>query len=170
MLKIMVVVAKLLSCQVVSNSLWPSWTAAPQASLSLTISWCLPKFVPMASVHCILCQPLFLQLSILPNTSVFSFESAVLFRWPKYCSFSFNIRPSNEYSGLIAFRIDWFDLCCPMDSQHHSSKASILCFSAFFVFQLSQLYVSTGKNVGLTIWTLSANWCLSFLTYCLGLS
>ena len=111
MLKIMVVVADLPSC--VQLFVTP-WTAAPQASLSPIISWCLPKFVSIASVmppnQLILFQPLFLQPSIFPNTGIFSFGSAVLFRWPKYCSFSFNIRPSNEYSGLIAFRIDWFDL------------------------------------------------------------
>ena len=105
-----------LSC-LVAKCVWlfvTPWTAEPQASFSSTISWCLPKYVSIASVmpsnHLILCQPLFLPPSIFPNTRVFSFDSAVHFRWPKYCSSNFNIRPSNEYSGLIAFRIDWFDL------------------------------------------------------------
>ena len=121
------------------------WTAACQASLSLTISQSLSKFMCIASVmpsnHLILCHPLLLLPSIFPSIRIFSSESALHFRWPKYWSFSFSISPSNEYSGLSPFRIDWFDLLAVQGTlksllQHHSSKASILQCSAFFIVKL----------------------------------
>ena len=117
------------------------WITARQASLSITNSWSLLKLMSIKSVmpssHLILCHPLFLKPSILPSTRVFSNESALHIRWPKYWSFSFNISPSNEYSGLISFRMDWVDLLAVQRTlksllQHHSSKASILLHSAFF--------------------------------------
>ena len=126
------------------------WTAACQASLSITNSWSLPKLISIESVmpsnHLILCCPL-LPPSIFPRIRVFSNESVLCIRWSKYWSFSFSISPSNEYSGLISFRIDWFDLLAVQGIlksllQHHSSKASILWLSAFFIVQLSQLTVN----------------------------
>ena len=149
----------LFSHQVVSDFTTP-WTAALQASQSLTISQSLPKFMSnelmVQSNHLILCHPLFLLPSIFPSIRVFSSESALCIRWPKYWSFS--ISPSSEYSGLISFRIDWFDPFAVQGSlkrllQHNSLKASILRCSAFFMVQLSQLYVNTKKIIGLTIWT-----------------
>ena len=111
----------------------------------------------MPSNHLVLCHPLLLP-SILPNIRVFSNDSALLITWPKYWSFSFNISPSKEYSVLISFRIDWFDLLAVQGTlksllQHHSSKASILQHSAFFMVQLSHPYMTTGKTIALTIWT-----------------
>ena len=131
-----------------------SWTAAHQASLSITNSWSLPKLMSIESVkpsnHLILCHPLLLLPSILPSIRVFSNESALLIRWPKYWSFSFNISPSNEYSGLISFRIDWLNLLAVQGTlksllQHHSSKASILRCSSFFIVQLSHPYMTMEK-------------------------
>ena len=134
------------------------WTVACQAPLSSTVSWNLLKFMSFESVmpsnHLILCHPLLLLPSILPSIRVFSSESTLCIRWPKYWSFSFSISPSNEYSGLISFRIVWFDLLAVqwiLKSllQHHSSKASILQCSAFFIVQLSHLYMiaaSCGLN------------------------
>ena len=122
------------------------WTAAHQASLSITDSWSLLKLLSKESVipssHLILCRPLLLPPSIFPNIRVFSNESVLRIRWPKYWSFSFNISPSNEYSGLISFRMDWLDLLAVQGTlksllQHHSSKASILWHWAFFIVQLS---------------------------------
>ena len=108
----------------------------------------------MPSNHLILCHPLFLPPSIFPSITVFSNESALCIRWPKYWSFSFSISPSNEYSGLIFFRMDWLDLAVQRTLksllQHHSSKASILQCSAFFIVQLSHPYVATGKTIALT--------------------
>ena len=111
----------------------------------------------MPSSHLILCHPLLLPPSIFPNIRVFSNESVLPIRWPKYWSFSFNISPSNEYSGLISFRIYWLDLLAVQGTlksllQYHSSKASILCCSAFFIVQLSHLYMTTGKMIALTRW------------------
>ena len=111
----------------------------------------------MSSNHLILCHPLLVP-SIFPRIRVFSNESALCIRWPKYWSFSFSISPSNEYSGLISFRVDWLDLLAVQGTlnsllQHHSSKASILQHSAFFMVQLSQLYMTTGKIIVLTRWT-----------------
>ena len=109
----------------------------------------------MPSNHLILCHPLFFPPSVFPNIRVFSNESALRIRWPKYSSFSFNISPSNERSGLISFRIDWLDLLAIQGTlksllQHHSSKASILWCSAFFIVQLSHAYMTTGKTIALT--------------------
>ena len=112
----------------------------------------------MPSNHLILCCPLLLWPSIFPSLGVFSNESGLHIRWPKYWSFSFNISPSNEYSGLISFRMDWLDLLAVQGTlksllQHHSSKASILLCSAFFIAQLSHPYMNTGKTIALTRWT-----------------
>ena len=109
----------------------------------------------MPSNHLILCRPLLLLPSIFPSIKVFSSESVLPIRWPKYWSFSFSISPSNEYSGLISFRIDWFDLLAVQGTlknllQHHSSKASILQLSAFFMVQVSHPYMTTGKTIALT--------------------
>ena len=125
------------------------WTPARQASLSIANSWSLPKLVSielvMTSNHLILCPPLLLPPSIFPSIRVFSSESVLHIRWPKYWSFSFNISPSNEYSRLISFRIDWFDLLAVQRThksllQHHCSKASILWNSGFFMVQLTSLH------------------------------
>ena len=136
------------------------WTAARQTSLSITTSWSLLKFMSIDSVmpsnHLILCHPLLLP-SAFPSIRVFSDESVLRIRWPKYWSFSFNISPSSEYSGLISFRMDWLDLLAvqgTLKSQHHSSKASILRHSAFFIVQLSHPYMTTGKTIALTRQTL----------------
>ena len=135
------------------------WTAALQASLSITSSQSLLKLMSVESViptnHLILCHPLFLPPSIFPNIRVFSSESVLCIRWPKYWSFSFSISPSNEYSGLISFRIDWFDLLGVQGIlksllQHHSSKASILKLSASSIVQLSHPYMTTGKTIAFT--------------------
>ena len=112
----------------------------------------------MPSNHLILCRPLLLPPSIFPSIRVFSNESVLCLRWPNYWSFNFNIRPSNEHSGLIYIRIDWFDVLAVQGTlksllQHHSSKASILWCSAFLIVQLSYPYMTTGKNIGLTRWT-----------------
>ena len=138
------------------------WIAARQASLSITKSQSLLKFMSIESVmpsyHLILCRPLLLLPSLFPNIKVFSSESLLCIRWPKYSSFSFSIRPSNEYSGLISFRMDWLDLLAVQGTlgsllQHHSSKALILWCSAFFIVQLSHPYMTTGKTIALTRWT-----------------
>ena len=135
------------------------WTAAHQTSLSITNTWSSLRLISIMSVmpsnHLILCCPRLLLPSIFPSIRTFSNESALHIRWPKYWSFSFNISPSNEYSGLISFRIDWFDLLAVQGTlksflQHHSSKASILQHSAFFIIQLSHPYMTTGKNIALT--------------------
>ena len=116
----------------------------------------------MPSSHLILCHPLLLPPSIFPSIRVFSNESALCVRWPKYWSFSFSISPSNEYSGLISFRMDWLDLLAVQGTlksllQHHSSKASILQCSAFFIVQHSHPYMATGKTIALTRWTFFGN-------------
>ena len=132
-------------------------TIACQASLSFTTSQSLLKLMSielvMPSNHLILCCPLLLLPSIFPSIRVFFSESVLHFRWAKYWSFS--ISPSNEYSGLISFRIDWFDVQGTLKSllQHHSSKASVLWHSAFFMVQLSHPYMTTGKTIALTVWT-----------------
>ena len=134
-------------------------TAAHQASLSITNSRSLPKFMSIDSVmpsnHLILCRPLLLLHSIFPSIRVFSNESALHIRWPKYWSFSFNISPSNDHPGLISFRTDGLDLLAVQGTlksliQHHTSKASILRCSAFFIVQLSHPYMTTGKTIALT--------------------
>ena len=135
------------------------WTAAHQASPSITNSYSSPKPMSTESVipsnHLILCRPLPLLPSIFPRIRVFSNESARLIRWPKYWSFSSRISPSNEYSGLISLRIDWFDFFAVQGTlksilQHHSLKATIFWHSAFFIVQLSHPYMTTGKTIALT--------------------
>ena len=135
------------------------WIAARQASLSITSSWSLLKLMSiklvMPSNHLILCRPLLLLPPIPPSVRVFSNESALRMRWPKYWSFSFSISPSNEHPGLISFRMDWLDLLAAQGTlksllQHHSSKASIFRRSAFFTVQLSHPYMTTGKTIALT--------------------
>ena len=137
------------------------WTAAYQASLSITNSWSLLKLMSIESVmpsnHLVLCHPLLLP-SIFPSSRVFSSWSVLCIRWPEYWSFSFSISPSNEYSGLVSFRIGWLDLLAVQGTlksllQHHSSKASILQHSAFFIVQLSHPYMTAGKTIALTRWT-----------------
>ena len=136
------------------------WTAAHQDFLSITNSQSLLKFMSiellMPSNHLILCHPLLLLPSVFPSIRVFSNESALRIMWPKYWIFSFSISPSSEHSGLISFRIDWFDLLAVQGTlksllQHHGSKALILQCSAFFMVQLSHLYMITGKTIALTI-------------------
>ena len=138
------------------------WTAACQTSLSFTISWSLFKLVfielVMPSNHLIFCCPRLLLPSIFSSIRVFSNESVLHIRWPKYWSLSFSISLSNEYSGLISFRIEWFDLLAAQGTlksllQHHNSKTLILWRSAFFIVQLSHLYMTTGKTIALTMWT-----------------
>ena len=135
------------------------WTATHQASLSITNSWSLLKLMSIESVmpsnHLILCHPLLLPPSIFPSIRVFSNESVLHIRWPKYWSFRFSISPSSEYSGLISYRMDWLDLLAVQRTlksllQHHSSKASIFWCSAFFTVQLSHPYMTTGKTIALT--------------------
>ena len=135
------------------------WSAAHQASLSITNSQSLLKLLSIESVmpskHLILCHPLLLLTSIFPSIGVLSNESVLQIRWPKYWSFSFSISPSNEYSGLISFRMDWLDLLAVQGTlksllRNHSSKASVLWCSAFFMVQLAHPYMSTGKTTALT--------------------
>ena len=137
------------------------WNAAHHASLSISNSQSLPKLMSIESVmpsnHLILCHPLLLLPSIFPSIRVFSNESAVCIRWPKYWSFNFNISPSNEHPGLISFRMDWVDLLAVQGTlksllQHHSSRASIFRCSIFFTVQLSHPYMTTGKTIALTRW------------------
>ena len=138
------------------------WIAAHLASLSVANSWSLPKLMSiesgMPSNHLILCRPLLLLPSIFPSIRIFSNESVLHIRWPKYWSFSFSISPSNEYSGLIFFRLDWLDFLAVQGTlksllQHFSSKASILWHSACFIVQLSHPYMTTGKTIPLTTQT-----------------
>ena len=135
------------------------WTTALQSSLSISNSQSLLKLMPIELVipsnHLILCRPLLLPPAVFPSIRVFSNESALLIKWPKYWNFSFNISPSNEHLGLISFRMDWLDLLAVQGTlksllQHHSSKASILQCSAFFMIQLSHPYMTTGKTIVLT--------------------
>ena len=138
------------------------WTAACQASLSITNSQSLLKLMSIESVmpsnHLLLCHPLFLLPSIFSSIRVFSNESILHIRWPKNWSFKFSISPSNEYSGLVFFRMDWLDLLAVQGTlksllQHHRSKASILWHSTFFIVQLSHPYTTTGITIALTRWT-----------------
>ena len=142
------------------------WIAARQASLSITNSRGLLKLrsiqLVMPSNHFILCHPLLLLPSTFPSIRVFSNESVLCIRCPKYWSFSFSISPSNEYSGLISFKIDWFDILAVQGTlkslfQHHGSEASILRGSAFFIVQLSHPYKTAGKTIALTRWTFDGN-------------
>ena len=146
------------SRSVVSDSTTP-WITAHQASLSITNSQSLPKFIPIESVmpssHLILCRPLLLLPPIPPSIRVFSNESALRMRRPKYWSFSLSMSPSNEHPGLISFRMDWLDLLAVHGTlksllQHHSSKASVLWRSAFYIVQLSHPYMTTGKTIAST--------------------
>ena len=145
------------SCPALYNSI-----TACQVSLSIANSWSPPK--PMSieferlSNHLILCCPLLLLPSIFPRIRVFSIESALHIRWPKYWSFSFNISPSNEHPGLVSFRMDWLDLLAVQGTlksllQHHNSKTSILLCSAFYIVQFSHPDMTTGKTIALTRWT-----------------
>ena len=152
------------SHSVFSDSATP-WTAEHQIYLSITNSRSPPKLMSIVSVmpsnHPILCHPLLILLSIFPRIRVFSNESVLHIRWPKYWSFSFNINPSNEHSGLISFRMDWLDHFAGQGTlkslfQHHNSKPSILRCSAFFIVQLSHPYMITGKTIALTRWILLA--------------
>ena len=154
-----------------------SWTAACQASLSITNSRSSHKLTSIESMmlsnHLILCHPLLLLPPIFPRIRVFSNESALCIRWPKYWSFSFSVSPSNEPPGLISFRMNWLDLLAVQGIlksllQHHSSKASILWHSAFFTVQVSHPYMTTGKTIALTTQTFVGKQCLCFLTCCLG--
>ena len=155
------------------------WTAACQASLSFTISWSLLKLMSieseMPSNHFILCHPLLFLPSIFPRIRVFSKESALHIRWPKYWSVSFSVCPSNEYSRLISFRIEWLDFLAVQGTlksllQHRSSKASIIWHSAFFMIHLSHPYMTTGKTIDLTIWTFVGKVLSLLLIHCLGMS
>ena len=145
-----------------SDSLQPPWTAAHQASLSITNSRSSLRLTSIESVmpsnYLIFCRPLLLPPSIFPSIRTFSNESALLIRWPKDWSFSFSVNSSHEYSGLISFRMDWLDLLAVQGTlksllQHHSSKASILPRSAFFMVQLSHPYMTPGKTIALTRWS-----------------
>ena len=138
--------------------------AACQASLSITNSWSLLKLMSIGSVmpssHLILCHPLLLLPPILPSIRVFSNETTLCIRWPKYWSFSFSVSPSSEHSELISFRMDWLNLPTVQGTlkslQHHSSKTSIIQRSAFLTVQLSHPYMTTGKTIALTRWTFVA--------------
>ena len=150
------------------------WTAAHQASLSITNSRSSLKLMSIESLmpynYLILCRPLLLLPSIFPSIRVFSNESVLCIRWPKDWSFSFNISPSNEYSGLISFKMDWLDLLAVQGAlksllQHHSSKASILLCSAFFMVQLSHPCMIIGKIIALTRWTFASK-VMSLLLIC----
>ena len=155
------------------------WTAARQATLSITNSQSLLKLMSIESVkpsnHLILCRPLLLLPSIFPSIRAFSYESALQISWPKYWSFSFNINTSSEYSGLITFRMDWLDLLAVQGTlkslvQHHTSKATILQCSAFYVVQLSHPYMITGKTIALTRWTFVGKGMSLLFKSCLGWS
>ena len=156
-----------------------SWITPRQASLFITNSWSSPRPMSIESVmksnHLILCHPRLILLSILPSIRVFSKEAALHIRWPKDWSFSFNITPSNEHPGLISFRMDWLDLLAVQGTlksllQHHSSKASILLHSAFFIVQLSHPYMTTGKAIALTRWIFVGKVMSLFLICCVGWS
>ena len=145
-----------------------------RASLSITNSWSLLKLMSIESVmppnYLILCRPLLLLRSLFPSIRVFSSESALCIRWPKYWSFSFSISPSKELPGQISFRMDWLNLLSVQGTlknlQHHSSKASILWCSAYFMIQLSNPYMTIGKTIALTIWTIVSK-VMSMLFYML---
>ena len=145
-----------------------------QSFLSITNSQCLLKLISIKSVapsnHLFLCRHLLLP-SVFPSIRIFSNESVLHIRWPKYWNSSFSISPSNQYSGLISFKIDWLDLLAVQETlksllQYLSSKASILCCSAFYMVQLSHPYMTTGKTIALTRWTFVGKVCLCFLICC----
>ena len=175
---------QLQAMQLFSGSVMSLWPLGHQTSLSFTISRTLLKLMSIESVipsnHLVLCHPLLLLPSVFPGIRVFSNESALRIMWPKYWSFSFSISPSKEYSEIISFRIDWFNLLAVQGTlesllQHHSSKTSILWCSAFFMVQLSYPYMTTGKTIAFSSRKgldrpLLAKWCLCFLIQCLGLS
>ena len=155
------------------------WTAARQESLSIANFQSLLKLMTIESVmpsnHPILCHPLLLLPSIFPSIRIFSNELVLCIRWPKYWSFSFTISPSNEYSGMISFGMDWLNLLAGQGTsksllQHHSSKVSILWHSAFFIVQLSHPHMITGKTIALTRQTFVGKLCLCFLICYLGWS
>ena len=166
-------------CSVTQSCLFVTpWTAAPQASLSFTISRSLLKLLPIGSMmpsnHLVLCCPLLLLPSIFSSIRVFSNELALPIRWPKYWSFSFSISPSSEYSWLISFRIDWFDHFAIQGIlksllQYHSSKASVFQCSAIFMVQLSHPYMTTRKTIALTRQTFVSKAMLLLLICCLHL-
>ena len=152
------------------------WTAARQASLSITNSWSLVILISIMSMmpsnHIILCHPLLLLPSIFPSIRVFFNESVLLGTWPKYKSFSFSISLSNEYSGLISFRIHWFDFLAVQGTlknllQQHSLKAAVLWHSAFFIIWLYHLYMTPGKTIAFTRWTFVGKVMSLLLIYCL---
>ena len=157
--------ASIISSVQLFNCVWlfaTPWTAAHQASLSITNSWSLLRLMSIKSVmpskHLILCRLLLILPSIFPSIRVFSSESVLCIRWSKNWSFSFSIHPSSEYSGLSSFRIDWLDLLAVQGTlksllQHHSPKASILQHSAFLIVKFSHPYMTTGKTTALTRWT-----------------
>ena len=160
-------------------TVWDPMDCTCQASLSFTISQSLLKLISIESVmpsnHLLLCHPLLLLPSTSPSIRVFSNELAPRIRWPKYWSFSFSISPSNEYSGLISFRIDWLDLLGVQGTlksllQRHSLKASILWHSEFFMVRLSHPYITIGKTITLTRQTYVAKVMSCFLIHCPGLS
>ena len=166
------------SCSVVCSSLRPHGPQHARLPCSSPTPRVLPKLLSIESVmpsnHLLLCHPLLLLPSIFPSIRVFSNESVLHIRWPKYWSFSFNISPSNKHPELISFRMDWLDLLAIQGTlksllQNHSSKASILHCSAFFIVQLSHPYMTTVKNISLTRWTFVGK-CLCFLICCLGWS
>ena len=151
------------SCSVMSDSLWPhglqhARLPCPSPNSRAYSNSCPSGRSVMPSNHLTLCHPLLLLPSIFPSIRVFSSEWVLCIRWPKYWSFHFSISPSNEHPGLISFRMDWLDLLAVQGAlkslhQHHSSKASVLRLSAFFIVQLSHPYMTTGKTIALTIWT-----------------
>ena len=155
------------------------WTTAHHTPLSSIISQSLLKFMLIKLVilsNCLIfCHPVLLLPSVFSIVGVFSIDSALCIRWPKYCSFSFNSSPSNEYSGLISFRIDWFHLLPVQGTlqsllQHHNSKTSVLQHVTFFMVQLSHLHMTTGKTIVLTIWTFVGKVTSLLLICYLGLS
>ena len=165
---------------VVSNSLRPHGlqhirVPCPSPVPGACSNSCLSIKLVMPTNYLILCCPLLFLPLIFPTIRVFSNESVLCIRWPKYWSFSFSISPSNEYSELISFRTDWFNLLAVQRTvksllQHNSSKASIIQHSPFLLVQFSHLHMTTWKTIALTRWTFSAKWCLCFYVHCLGLS
>ena len=174
MLTLMILMLLLFSRSVASNSLRHDGLQHTRPPCPSSITKLMSIELVMPSNHLILCRPL-LPPSVFPSIRVFSSELVLRIRWPKYWSFSFSISPSNEYSGLITFRVDWFDFLAVQGTlkgllQHRSSKASILRGSAFFMVQLSHPYMTTGKTIALTRWTFIGKVMSFFLIRCLSLS